>query len=90
VDAIPDEFDKYWEDQKTLALGKICEDENLDPKQFKSLVNAYIYSEQEPLRDDVFKCLDSRPSVLEARKIGERIITKMKEFVKVFVRAMAA
>jgi len=90
VDAIPDEFEKYWHDQKVLALGKICEEESLDQKQFQALIDAYIYSEQEPLRDEVFKCLDNRPSVLEARKIGERIIEKMKAFVQVYVKGMAA
>ena len=90
VDAIPDEFEKYWNDQKVLALGKLCDEEELDQKQFQSLMDSYIYSEQEPLRDDVFKCLDHRPSVLKARQIGERIIAKMKEFVEVFVRGVAA
>ncbi|MEQ9285404.1 MAG: type I restriction endonuclease subunit R [Cyclobacteriaceae bacterium] len=88
VDNIPDEFEKFWTDQKVLALGKLCEEEHLDKKQFQALIDAYIYSEQEPLRDDVFRCLDNRPSVLQARTIGERIINKMKEFVDVFVRDM--
>ena len=90
VDNIPDEFEKFWNDQKVLALGKLCEEENLDQKQFQALIDAYIYSEQEPLRDEVFKCLDNRPSVLQAKEIGERIITKMKEFVEVFVIGVAA
>ena len=88
TDKIEQEFDLYWEDQKVLALGKICEEENLDKAQFKSLINAYIYSGQEPIRDDVFKCLDNRPSILQARHIGERIIEKMREFVEVFVNGM--
>jgi type I restriction enzyme R subunit len=54
TDKIEQEFDLYWKDQKVLALGKICEEENLDKAQFKSLINAYIYSGQEPIRDDVF------------------------------------
>jgi type I restriction enzyme R subunit len=90
VDTIPDEFEKYWNEQKILALGKLCEEENLDQDQFKSLINAYIFSEQEPLRDAVFKCLDHRPSVLKALEIGERIIAKMKTFVEVFVKGVAA
>jgi type I restriction enzyme R subunit len=73
-----------------LALGKLCEEEHLDQKQFQALIDAYIFSEQEPLREDVFKYLDNRPSVLEAREIGERIIDKMKTFVEVFVLGMAA
>ncbi|MES0489588.1 MAG: hypothetical protein ABUK01_06340 [Leptospirales bacterium] len=88
TDAIADKFEKYWQDQKVLALGKICEDEKLDRKQFQSLIDAYIYSEQEPLREDIYKCLDNRPSVLEAASIGEKILAKMKEFVEVFVTGM--
>jgi len=90
VDAIQDEFEKFWNDQKVLALGKICEEEHLDQKQFQALIDAYIYNEQEPIRDEVFKCLDNRPSVLKAREIGKRIIAKMKEFVEVFVIGVAA
>ena len=88
VDAIQDEFEKYWQEQKVLAIAKICEEENLDQKQFNALINSYIYSGQEPIRDDVFKCLDNRPSILKAREIGERILAKMKEFVDVFVNGM--
>ncbi|WP_027078652.1 type I restriction endonuclease subunit R [Maribacter antarcticus] len=88
MDAIEEEFEKYWHDEKVLALAKICEDENLDKAQFNALLNSYIYSGQEPIRDDVFKCLDNRPSILKAREIGERILSKMKEFVEVFVNGM--
>ena len=89
-DSIEDEFEKFWQDQKILALGKLCEDEHLDKAQFKSLIDAYIYSGIEPIKDEVFQCLDNRPSILQARVIGDRIIAKMKEFVEVFVRGMMA
>ncbi len=87
-DAIEEEFEHYWQDEKVLALEKICEEEHLDKAQFKALIDAYIYSGQEPIRDAVFKCLDSRPSILKARDIGERILDKMKEYVEVFVNGM--
>jgi type I restriction enzyme R subunit len=90
ADKIEEEFDNYWQEQKVLALGKICEVENLDKAQFKALIDTYIYSGQEPIRDDVFKCLDNRPSILQSRHIGERIIDKMKEFVAVFIEGMMA
>ncbi|MCL4110744.1 UNVERIFIED_CONTAM: hypothetical protein GTU68_009169 [Idotea baltica] len=88
VDHIEDEFEQYWQDEKVLALGKLCEEENLDKTQFKSLIDAYVFSGQEPIKDDVFKCLDNRPSVLQARSIGERIMAKMREYVEVFVMGM--
>lgn len=89
-DSIEDEFEKYWQDQKVLALGKLCEEEHLDKAQFKSLIDAYIYSGREPIKDEVFQCLDNRPSILQARVIGDRIIAKMKEFVEIFVKGMMA
>lgn len=89
-DNIEDEFEKFWQEQKVLALGKLCEEENLDKAQFKALIDAYIYSGREPIKDEVFECLDNRPSILQARVIGDRIIAKMKEFVEVFVKGMVA
>jgi type I restriction enzyme R subunit len=90
VDNIQDEFEKYWQEQKVLALGKLCDEEHLDKEQFKALIEAYIFSGQDPLRDEVFKCLGNRPSILLAREIGERIIHKMKEYVEMFEKGMVA
>ena len=71
-------------------MHKLCEEENLDEKQFNALIESYIYNGQEPIRDDVFKCLDNRPSIFKAREIGERILDKMKTFVEIFVEGMTA
>ncbi len=90
ADNIQDEFEKYWQEQKVLALEKLCNEEHLDKEQFKALIEAYIFSGQDPLRDDVFKCIGNRPSILQVRAIGERIIFKMKEFVEVFEMGMVA
>jgi type I restriction enzyme R subunit len=88
ADNIQDEFEKYWQEQKILALNKLCEDEHLDKEQFKALIDAYIFSGQDPIRDEVLKCLGNRPSILQARAIGERIIFKMKEYIRVFEMGM--
>jgi type I restriction enzyme R subunit len=88
LDAIQDEFERFWHEEKILALSKMCEEENLDQKQFKALIESYTSYGREPLRDDIFKCLDNRPSILKAREIGERILDKMKEYVQVFVEGM--
>ena len=88
VDNIQDEFERFWHEEKILALSKMCEEEHLDQKQFKALIESYTDYGKEPLRDDIFKCLDNRPSILKAREIGERILDKMKEYVQVFVEGM--
>lgn len=43
-----------------------------------------------PIKDEVFQCLNNKPSVLQARTIGDRIISKMKEFIEVYVKGMMA
>lgn len=88
IDAIQDEFERFWHEEKIMALSKMCEEEHLDKKQFKALIESYTNYGREPLRDDIFKCLDNRPSILKAREIGERILDKMREFVQVFVQGM--
>jgi type I restriction enzyme R subunit len=64
-------------------------DYNVLDKAYSSTLKAcrdtYIYSVQKPIGDDVFKCLDNRPSIQQARSIGERILDKIKEFITVFV-----
>ncbi len=89
ADTIPDEFEKYWQEQKIKALAKICEEENLDQKQFNALIKSYTFNGQEPIRQDIFKCLDSRPSILKAREIGDRILSKMKKYIDIFITGMA-
>jgi type I restriction enzyme, R subunit len=49
-----------------------------------------VYSGQEPIGQDVFKCLENRPSILKARAISKRILLKMKKFIAIFVIGMTA
>jgi type I restriction enzyme R subunit len=90
TDKIQDEFDKYWEEQSIMALSKLCDDEHLDKEQFNALIEAYIFNGTPPLRDEVLNCLGNRPSVLQAREIGDRISSKMREYVQTFVEGMVA
>ena len=90
LDLIQDEFERFVQEEKTLALDKICSEEQLDKEQFSALMETYVYSSQEPIREDIFACLGNRPSILQAREIGERILGRMREFVAVFVEGMVA
>ncbi len=43
---------------------------------------------REPIKDDVFICLDDRPSILKASEIDGRILQKMKTFIDIFINGM--
>lgn len=90
ADDVEDEFARFWQEQKILALQKLCEEEQLDQQQFNRLIEAYILSGQEPIKKEVLDCLEQRPSVLLAMEVSERITEKMKEFVEVFEVGMRA
>lgn len=89
AEEIEDEFDRFWQEEKIHALNNICKEEKLNQKQFQALMETYIYSEKEPITDDILKCLDNQPSTLEAHLIGKKILAKMREFVETFVEGMA-
>lgn len=70
----------------------------LNKKQIAQVYESYFiknlkhhgYNGQEPIRQDIFKCLDNRPSILKAREIGDRIIVKMKKYINIFIDGMTA
>ena len=83
--------DFSWEDLHiTEQAFEDYKSKHLDQRQFQKLIDTYIFSGREPLKEDIFQSLENSPSVLKAREIGERIINKMKKFVEVFVRGMVA
>lgn len=88
LDTIEDEFEQFWHDQKVLRLKEISDEENLDEQQFQNLMDRYIFSGKDPLIDDVYDCLEERPSALFANQITSRIIQKMRDFVDTFVKGM--
>ena len=88
LDEVSNEFQKFWHDEKVMALAEICKEEQLDKEQFNALMEAYVFSGKEPLGNDVIKCLAQRPSILQAAQIGQRIIDRMREYVDVFVNGM--
>ena len=78
-------FHRFWEEQQQLAFEQLCEEENLDKEKLTKIVSEYIYTEKEPLRDDIIQALHERPSLLKRKTIAERIIDKVIEFVETFV-----
>jgi type I restriction enzyme R subunit len=47
-----------------------------------------VFSVQEPIRQDLFKCLENKTSILKARAIGKKIILKNEKFIAIFVTEM--
>jgi type I restriction enzyme R subunit len=87
---LTDAFGVFWNEQRLKAFECMVKEENLSSERTQALIEDYLYSEQEPLRDDVLNLLETEmPSVLVRRKTSDRILGKIKDFIDKFISGMA-
>jgi type I restriction enzyme, R subunit len=88
-DDIPDAFDKFWNEEQIAAFRKLCEEENLSHDKVEKTIESYLFAEREPLRDEVLDLIEGNPpTVLERKKVGDRILSKILKFVDTFINGM--
>jgi type I restriction enzyme R subunit len=82
---ITSEFDKFWNEEQKNAFDKLVKEEKLSAEKTQKLIDDYLFAEREPLRDEVLELLDGeKPTLLERKKIGDRILSKIKTLVETF------
>lgn len=90
TDTIPEEFDKYWNEEQQKAFNQLVAEENLSPDKTHKLIENYLFAEREPLRDEVLDLIEGeKPSVLVRKKIGDKILNKIVGFVETFINGVA-
>lgn len=86
---IPEAFEKFWTAEQQNAFNKLVKEENLSADKTQTLIEDYLYAEREPLRDEILELLEGeKPSVLERKKTGDRILSKILGFVETFINGM--
>lgn len=83
-DGVDDKFETYWEAQKADEFGKLCEQENLNKDEVKSVVDTYLYDQRPPLNDDISKTLKGKYKLLERRHIISRVFDKIMVHIERF------
>lgn len=78
-------FDNYWTGEKDKALQAISDNEKLDPDGTRALVDNYLFTEKEPLSDDIIAVMQTRPKLKERTKSTKRILRKIKDFIETFI-----
>lgn len=88
-DDIPEAFEKFWNEQQQKAFDNLVKEENLAADKTQALIEDYLYAEREPLRDEILELMEGeKPSVLERKKTGDRILSKILGFVQTFINGM--
>ncbi|WDE07942.1 type I restriction endonuclease subunit R [Thalassomonas viridans] len=83
-----DAFDTYWEAEKVKAVDEFCKEEALVPENLMTLVDKMIYTNEEPLREEIVATMEKPPGVLQRKKIIPRLTEKLKAFVGTFYKGM--
>ena len=86
TDAIPEHFVTFWTAEKIRAMNVMCEEEGLDPDKINSVIEHYLFSEQEPQQDDVIKTMNKQPRILQRQTVGQRVLGKVMDFIQTFVQ----
>ncbi len=88
-DTIPQEFDKFWTEEQQKAFESFVKEEKLSPEKTQKLIEDYLYAEREPFRDELLDLIEGdKPSVLKRKSIGDRLLSKVIEFVETFINGM--
>jgi type I restriction enzyme R subunit len=88
-DDIPQEFEKFWNAEQQKAFNQLIIDEKLSAERTQSLIEDYLYAEREPMRDEILELLEGdKPTVLERKKTGDRILKKILNFVDTFINGI--
>ena len=86
VDDIPDEFERFWSAEQLEAFGRLCSEEKLSNEKVEKVISEYLFSQREPLRDEILNLIDGdKPTLLERKKVSERILNKIKGFFDTFI-----
>jgi type I restriction enzyme, R subunit len=89
TDDVPQEFEKYWNKEQLKAFNQLVKDENLSSEKTEKLIENYLFSEREPMRDEILELIEGdKPTILERKKLGDRILNKIIGFVDTFINGI--
>jgi type I restriction enzyme R subunit len=88
-DEVAPAFDKYWREEQQKAFSKMVTEENLSPEKTEKLIEDYLFAERQPLRNEILELIDGeKPSLLQRKKLGDRILKRILDFVETFINGM--
>ena len=89
-DNIPEEFEKFWNNERLEYIDRLVDEEKLDKSKLEKVIGDYLFTEKEPLRDDLIDMLNKRPSLKERSSTSERLKDKIVDFVDTYVNGVLA
>jgi type I restriction enzyme, R subunit len=83
---ILDEFERFWSEEQIKAFDQLVKEEQLSPEKTQVLIENYLFSEREPIRDEVLELIEGeKPKALQRKSVGNRILKRVIDFVETFI-----
>ena len=79
-----DVFREFWDAEKQKAVSALCDKEGMNPQAVYAMLDAYRFSGKQPLRETVFAAMQTKPKVLERKKLFARVVDSLMEIVTRF------
>jgi type I restriction enzyme R subunit len=90
ADNLTQEFEKFWSEEQQKGFDLLVKEEQLSADKTQALIEDYLYAERTPLRDEVLDLIEgTKPTLLQRQKIGDRILSKILNFVDTFINGMS-
>lgn len=85
---VPTAFEAFWDTERRQAFANLCREEALQPNKLQEVIDNYLFTNRPPMRDNIIKTLEHKPKLLQRKKIAERLLDKVIEFVDCFFSGM--
>ncbi len=89
VEDITEEFAKFWDEEQQKEFLRIVSEESLSAEKTEKLIENYLFAERQPMRDEVLELIEGeKPGLLERKRLGDRILKRIVDFVDTFINGM--
>jgi type I restriction enzyme R subunit len=90
IEDLSDEFQIFWNLEQKNAFIDLVNEENLSSDKTEKLIENYLFAERQPLTDEVLDLIEGqKPGLLQRKKLADRILQRIMDFVETFINGMA-
>jgi type I restriction enzyme R subunit len=85
---IEDEFYKFRDGKKKVALQQFIKEENLNFDKVQHLIDNYLFTEHEPRNEEIASTFNVKPKILELSPMIKKVKEKLMKFIDVFIEGI--
>ena len=88
-DDVIEAFEDFVEAERKEAIQEISKEEALDQDKLEHVIGEYLFTDKQPLREDIVGLMIQKPSLKERSSKIERVTHKIYDFVNTFISGFA-